>query len=248
MIPQDNHFENLVPSRRKWLSAVVTGVTMGVILMGNALFCGGAAAQDLQAAGETAKKCLVDLYYSPAAAPLRPHLPMDPKSATLSQLSNPAYATAPEIAAIQALHPRYIACRHPIVTILYNAMPSVGQFLQRAYSAADDDLILLIQRRISWGESITRWRNRTLTTEAELQRQLGAVALNFQQQNQAEMARRAEQQQSAALLEHLRSQQLLETARLFSEMGRPSRLPYGAYELPSSGLHCAYGGGYMNCH
>jgi hypothetical protein len=29
--------------------------------------------------------------------------------------------------------------------------------------------------------------------------------------------------------------------------GQPSALPYGAYQLPSNGVSCTYGGGYMNC-
>lgn len=29
--------------------------------------------------------------------------------------------------------------------------------------------------------------------------------------------------------------------------GQPSALPYGAYQLPSNGMSCTYGGGYMNC-
>src|SRR4051812_30699306 len=159
---------------------------------------------------QAAHSCMIDLYNPPEAAPLRPHLPTNPKMATLSQLSNPSYATAPESAAIRALHPRFNACRQPMINGLYAAIPSLGQLAQQASATGDDDIVLLIQRRISWGESITRWRNRTLTLEAEAQRQLASVTASIQQQKQAEMARQVEQQQSAALLEHLRSQQLLD--------------------------------------
>ena len=50
--------------------------------------------------------CSTAVYQSPEAAPLRVHLPYNPKDATPAQLSDRAFATESEIAALQGAHQR----------------------------------------------------------------------------------------------------------------------------------------------
>src|SRR5215469_12381362 len=58
-----------------------------------------------KALGVEAKACTLAVCNAPEAAPLRPHIPYDPREATLAQLSDASFATGPEIAAIELLYP-----------------------------------------------------------------------------------------------------------------------------------------------
>ena len=188
-----------------------------------------------------AAACTRAAYDAPDTAALRSHAPMDPRTASLAQLSDPSFPTNAEIPLIKLWHGRTVACRHQMVSVLTQAMPSAAPILDRAASAADDDIVLLIQKRMSWGEAVRRWRDRTNTIAAEVgaeqQRQQAAVA-------QARVAAVQEQAARSAAA----SDALLNASRVFQEMGRPSRLPYGAYHSPSNSMTCngSMGGGYWN--
>src|SRR5438045_9428294 len=102
-----------------------------------------------QAVLAQARSCTTEVYNSPEAAPLRPHLPLVPTQATLAQLSDAALATPIEISAINKLYPQYKACQQAIVAGPSRSMPTLAPVLEKTYAAADDDNVLLIQRKIS---------------------------------------------------------------------------------------------------
>ena len=67
-----------------------------------------------------ARACTASVYNSPAAAPLRPHVPLDPVNATPAQLSDPSYPTLSEISAIKAVYPQLQYCRQQAIAALSN--------------------------------------------------------------------------------------------------------------------------------
>jgi hypothetical protein len=136
-----------------------------------------------------AKACGDAIYDSPEAAPLRPHVTRDMREAALSQLSDTGSATKPEIDAILVLHPRLKACEKIVLDQLLNTTPSVVPILTKQYSSADDDTILLIQRKMPWGERVRRGRDRVNETVAALQAEEQRVTAGLEQ-HESELARR----------------------------------------------------------
>jgi hypothetical protein len=137
-----------------------------------------------------AKACGDAIYDSPEAAPLRPHVTRDMREATLAQLSDTSLATKPEIDAILVLHPRLKACEKTVLDQLLNTTPSVVPILAKQYSSADDDTILLIQRKMPWGERVRRGRDRVNETLAALQAEGQRVTSGLERQHESELARR----------------------------------------------------------
>jgi hypothetical protein len=221
----------------------------GFACLGIWLSCHPVAAQTMA----EATACLARLYNSPETASLRPHVPLNPINATAAQLSDPSYPTPPEIAAIRAIYPHFLECQHQAVAALAETLPGLVPVRERLHAVSQEDLRLLLERRLSWGAWLTHYRDRALILQAEAQRLPEyRAALAAQAQRQQQAAQQALLREQAELLNQQRQaiaqQQLLNAANTFSQMGQPSRLPYGAYTLPSSGLSCTYGGGYMQCH
>jgi hypothetical protein len=170
-----------------------------------------------QAIGAQAKACEAEVYNAPEAASLRPHFPMDLREATLTQLSDPSLATKPEIDAILLLYPRLQACQKAILEGLVNTMPGLVPILAKGYSEGDDDTILLIQRKLTWGDRIHRGRNRVIALQAAMLAEAQRVVAALEQSHEAELARRqaAVQAAAAALASYAQTQQVI------SNMNRP---------------------------
>jgi hypothetical protein len=160
--------------------------------------------------GDEAKACTMAAYNAPEAAPLRPHLPLDPREATLAQLSDTTFATGPEIAAIEVLYPHLKACQKAALDGLANTTPGAVPILAKAYSAADDDTILLIQRKLSWGDRVKRGRDRALATQEALQAEGQRVVSGLEHQHEAEIAQR--QRAAEALAQWAQTPQLINAA------------------------------------
>jgi len=70
-------------------------------------------------------------------------------------------------------------------------MPGLVPVAQRLVAAGDEDLRLLMQQRLSWGEASTRHRDRALILQGEMQQ------LPEYRAGQAAQAQRQQQQQAA---------------------------------------------------
>jgi hypothetical protein len=106
--------------------------------------------------------CIAAVYNSPEAAPLRVHEPFNPYDTTLRQLADRSLATNEEIASLTAVHPRLRACQVEFLARLDRLAPSLTPQLAQDYRDADDDLVLLMQRRMAWGEFNQRRRDRAV--------------------------------------------------------------------------------------
>lgn len=114
------------------------------------------------------KSCVEAIYNSPVAAPLRPHVPLDIRQATLAQLSDRSLATTGEIAALQIVEPQQKACQQQALDSIRAASPEAAALLARTYAESEDDLILLVQRRMTWGDRTRRARDRALALQSRL--------------------------------------------------------------------------------
>jgi hypothetical protein len=175
----------LARALRKTLIACIAGI----LLAG----CQTAAQRQLQSmrAGnlalvEQAKSCTTEAYNAPEAALIRPHVPLNARDVTLSQLSDQSLATPQEADAILAVHPRVQACRNAVLDGLLNTTPSVIPILTKEFAGADDDTIALVQRKISWGDRVRRARDRFISAETALQSEEQHVMAGLERSHEAE--------------------------------------------------------------
>jgi len=110
--------------------------------------------------------CIAAILNSASAAPIRRHFPLDAREATIEQLSDEARATVPEIRSIEAVHPQIKACQQRALDQLNAIDPASATVLARLQADAENDMILLVQRKISWGERTRRARDRYLEAQA----------------------------------------------------------------------------------
>src|SRR5258708_26704212 len=106
--------------------------------------------------------CIAAAYNSPEAAPLRAHEPLNPNDTTLAQLVDRSLATDGEIASLSAVHPRLRACQIDFLARLDRVAPALSPVFAGDYHSADDDLWLLMQRKMAWGEFNKRRRDRAV--------------------------------------------------------------------------------------
>jgi hypothetical protein len=135
---------------------------MGFVLAGLLAGC----ANSVQPIVDQTKACMASVYNSPDFAPLRPHIPLDARDISLAQLSDPSHATKPEIDALQLTHPGVQACEKIALDGLARTMPSLVPALAKNYSINDDDLVLVTQQKLSWGEQERHRRDLFLAFQA----------------------------------------------------------------------------------
>jgi hypothetical protein len=156
------------------------------------------------------KVCAAAVYNDPAAAPIRSHEPLDIREATLTQLADTSLASPTEIDAINTQYPKLKSCQRAELDALVNTTPGFVPILTKAYSNGDDDTILLIQRKLTWGEYTKRRRDRFIALQTALQTEGQSVVAGLRQEHQAEMAQR--QRAAEALAQWAQTQQLINAA------------------------------------
>lgn len=200
------HFSLVTGARQR----AVAGLIVASFLVG----CTTAAQRQYQAMASgnsailaQAKNCTMEIYNSPDAAIIRSHSPIDPREATLAQLSDQSLPNKGEIAVVLALHPRLQACRKAILDGLLNTTPSVIPILTKEYAAADDDTIAFVQRKMSWGERVKRARDRLIGLQATLEAEQQRILAGLERSHEAEVARR--QAAMNALAQWAQTQQVI---------------------------------------
>ena len=156
------------------------------------------------------KTCVTNVYNSPESAPLRDHRPLDPSDITLQQMSDKTFATPTEVQAIFAVHPLVQACRKAILNGLAQSEPSLVPILIALYNKGEDDLLVLIQQKMTWGDYVRRWRDRWTETQAALLAEDRNVVSGLQQEHQAEIAQR--QRAAEALAAWAQTQEMINAA------------------------------------
>jgi hypothetical protein len=180
--------------------------------------CATAAQRQYQAMGINTqaviggfKSCVAALYSAPEAAPLRPHIPRDVRDLTLAQLSDRSFTTNEENNAIFLLYPRLQQCQKTYLDGLSGAIPSFVPILSREYIENEDSVLLLVQRKQSWGDFSKRRRDMELEAQSQIQAEARRVIAGLEQSHEAELARRqaAIQATSDALARWGQTQQII---------------------------------------
>jgi len=157
--------------------------------------------------------CVLAIYNSPEAEPLRPHLPFKVQEATLQQMTDTSKATDEQVNAIFALHPKLQACRQVELQNLATATPSVVPILVSAFNKDDESLIDLIQRKVTWGDFIRQLKSISLEAQRELTDEGQRIKSNLQRSHEAELAQRQAAANALA--------QFAQTQALINSMNRP---------------------------
>ena len=147
------------------------------------------------------------IYDSPAYAPLRAHMPLDIRDATLQQLSDPSLATGTEVAAILQEHPQTQACRKAFLDEISQLTPSVGAIFMAQYTKSDDSLMDLIQKKQSWGQHEQRVRAAYEDGVSQNVAEMRRINADLQQSNQIEVEQR--QQAAGLMMQYLQTQQMI---------------------------------------
>ena len=185
----------------------------------------GCVAQQRQQAVQSYAMCLSAVYASPQTAPLRAHIPFDSNDATLAQLADTSFATETEISSLEAVYPQLKSCENEFLRQLMALAPPFAPIFAANYRATDDDVVALVQHKMTWSDFTRRRRDRDIETGE-------AVT--------------AEKQRLAA--EHqVRTAAMLQGLAILLNQAQPSSLPAGAYRIPNEGVTCTQMGAFTRC-
>jgi hypothetical protein len=189
-------------------------VTFSLVALALLCGCPTAAQRQFQAmktnnqqAASEIKSCGIAVYNSPEAGPIRVHVPYNIADATLEQLSDKSLATPSEVQAMLALHPKTQECRKAFLNSVGQSEPSLVPILIASYNRSDDDVLAVIQRRMTWGDRVRRARDRAPETQAAVQAADQRVVSGLNQEHQAEMAQR--QRAAEAMAAWAQNQQMI---------------------------------------
>lgn len=149
------------------------------------LCAGGCVAQQTNEMVQATKACALSVYDSPEVAPVRAKTPNDANDVTLAQLSDPAYATTVEIAAVEAANARIKPCQQAFLERLRQLAPSYVPIFVKSIRDGDDEALLLVQRKITWGEYNRRRRDLVVAGSQSLAEEDRRSAANEQARQQA---------------------------------------------------------------
>jgi hypothetical protein len=135
---------------------------------------------------------------------------MNANDISLSQLADPGFANQSEIDAIVAIHPQLKSCQKEALEGLSQTTPSIVPILAASYTKGDDDLLFLIQQKISWGDFNKRRRDEMIAGQAAIQAELQHMTANLERSHEAELARR--QAAFDALARWSQTQQMINAA------------------------------------
>ena len=166
-----------------------------------------------QSAGTNIQACVQPVYESPDAAPIRPHIPMNVKDATLQQLSDKSFANDAEINAILVTHPKLNDCRQQFLTQLSQTTPSISAIWASFFAENEQHLIKLIQKQTSWGEYLSGAKLRAADVQLRLTQESQRITAGLERSHEAELARR--QAAASAFAQYMQTQEII------NNMNRP---------------------------
>jgi hypothetical protein len=150
-----------------------------------------AIAVNTRSVGAEMKACVMAVYNAPEAAPLRPHVAIDPRDITLAQLADTSLANPEEISYILVLYPRLQQCQKQMLDGLMRGTPSLVPILATEYVKGEDNTLALIQQKETWGDFSKRRRDNAIATIAALQAEGQRITQGLEQAQEAELERRA---------------------------------------------------------
>lgn len=139
----------------------------GYIPISHGVLAAIAAARPIGAEGKACVQAAAD---SPEDRTIAGKDPMNVADLTAAQLSDASFATDEEIRALKALHPKIAACQRKIIAELAaSAAAPVAPLFESVYEKNNAQLVLLEDRRITWGQFQTDRKERAEELVQELQ-------------------------------------------------------------------------------
>jgi hypothetical protein len=198
----------------KFLTAQRLKEIGAVVLAFCVVGCATAAQRQLQAIKQTAETAKAELKTCTAAVvnssdfdPIREHIPLDLRDATLDQLMDNHKATAKEISAIKLVHPRLTECRRTALDELEPVAPSVVVIYAGEFQKNEASLIDLIEQKLSWGEYITKVRETNNATQADIMAEAENIQSELERSHEAELGRR--QAAANAMMQYYQTEQMI---------------------------------------
>jgi hypothetical protein len=192
----------------------------------------GGCATAAQREGETIKAtlaqtrtqvsaCIASINSDPTFADLDRHWPQaDIGQATLSQQTDPTYATPRDVELVSARHDRLVQCRKANVEGYYRVAPAMATVYQEGYARSDELLIRLVKRQVSWGEYILGARAINREESAKLVETGQRLGADLDARNRQELAQRAVAAQ--AFSNSMYQQQLInQNQQMINAVNRP---------------------------
>lgn len=175
------------------LRGLLAMLMIGTLLAG----CATAAQRQLQTIAANNKatllesqECVAAIYNSPELEPLRADLPLNPESATLAQLANENFASGVEVQVIAANYPRLQACRQNTVNRLAQTTPGWVPIFAKMFVTNDNNLVLLVQHKLRWGEFLRRLRDASTVARSELSVENQRIMAGLEAEHETELAQR----------------------------------------------------------
>jgi hypothetical protein len=139
---------------------------------------------------QESEACVAAIYNSPELAPLRVDLPLNPDNASLAQLANENFVSDVEVQLIVANYPRLQACRKNTINGLAQTIPGWVPVVAKMYVTDDNNLVLLVQRKLRWGEFLQRLRDAETVARAEAAAESQRIMAGLEAEQEAELAQR----------------------------------------------------------
>lgn len=159
------------------------------------------------ASGQQLLSCLKAIYDSPVSEPIRRHMPMDVRTATLEQMTDSSFATDVEIAAILDIHPQAQTCKQTFLDRITQTTPSLVPILASIMTMSESSLIDLIQRKKNWGDHVRQVKDWLPHAQAQLVAEQQRIQAGLNQDHQSELAQR--QAAANAMTQFLQTQQMI---------------------------------------
>jgi hypothetical protein len=131
--------------------------------------------------------------------------------ATLEQLSERKKASSSEIAAVLTVHPRYQDCRKTLLNEVSVATPSIAPIIVTQWTENDANIVLLVQRKITWGQYLQRLRDLFATQAQQITAEFERIGAGLLEAHEAELDRRRAALQ--ALAAYAQQQQIIDNMR-----------------------------------
>jgi hypothetical protein len=107
---------------------------------------------NLAPAVQRVNTCITEVRQKPQYAVLGPHLSDATGAFTVRQLTDESYPTSAEDQAMIAYADDTDLCWRPYIQEIANIAPAMASIRQQARTTQKDAVLLLVQRKISWGE------------------------------------------------------------------------------------------------
>ncbi len=163
-----------------------------------------------QAAVTRMDNCISTIYNSPEYSVIRSHVPLDPRDATLAQLSDNSLISQSEWKIMSENYTKIQQCRKNFLEDLSKSEPSLVPILAKSYNKATDDLLALSAHRLTWGEFVARNRDRATETQAAVQAEDRRVVAELRREHQSEVEQR--QRAAEALATWAQTQEMINAA------------------------------------